>query len=296
MHVTSDSLKRILRIIFLLLQRFIISLGVLVIITFCIYAYIHIDKNFRTIHENGGSTNIVVNYIDWASRFTQFNYGENPSTGQSNSEILLNASKKTSVLVFGAMAFSLFTAVMLLFFYYLFKKYTRVSNIIIEIINFISSFHVIVLGIIISLLYVNVKKMEIEGIQQLVGMILILGIGSGNLMELYATLKGNFEKALSQEYIRAAKGRGESVIKHLLSEAVIAIIRVFNSKLAVFISGTIIIEILFTYHGFSYYLFLSLEEKNLDLIMEITSFIGLTILTANFFSDIIHKLLDPRTL
>jgi len=275
-------------------KEIVFKLLTLILITFIVFCYINLDKNFRYSSTYNYQGNVVSRYAKWGSDFIQFKFGSNPSTGQENSEILSSSSKKTILLVFGSMVFSLVLSTFLIFIYYFLKNHKFISNGIIKFLNFVSSFHVLILGIIIYIIYSKITGGEIKGIALITVMIILLGIGSGNLMDLFATLREKYENILSQDYIRAAKARGESVIRHSLKEGIISIITILSSKVSIIISSTIIIERVFVYNGFCYYLLESIKDKNINLIMAITTFISIVVLAINFLSDLFQKLLDPR--
>jgi len=282
-------------ICYIIIKEVIKKAFTLFIVTFLVFAFLSLDINFKNAYFNSKNTNIINSYFNWANDFIHFNFRVQPNSGQENSEILANSGRKTALLVFGAMLFSFIFSLFLLFTYFFLEAYKNILKRFIKIVEIISSFHVLVFSIFLYIIYMRLVGSPITGtIYEKIGMIVILGLGSGNFMDLFLTLKESFEKILSKDYVRAAKSRGESILNHILKESSINIISIFSAKIPIIISATIIIEKIFIYQGFCYYIFDSFKNNNLYLLMAITTFLGVFVLFFNFVSNVFQKLMDPR--
>lgn len=105
-------------------------------------------------------------------------------------------------------------------------------------------------------------------------------------------------EALGQDFIRTARAKGLSerlvIFRHALRNALIPIITVFALDLPALISGTVIVESIFSLPGMGQLMFDSLDKKDEPVIMGITFLAAVVTLLSYLAADILYVVVDPR--
>lgn len=104
--------------------------------------------------------------------------------------------------------------------------------------------------------------------------------------------------ALSQDYIRTAKAKGvkqwKIIFKHALRNSLIPVITYAGPEIAYIITGSMIVETIFTIGGLGSKFVASITNRDYTLIMATTIFLAVIMVVATLLCDICYKLVDPR--
>ena len=104
--------------------------------------------------------------------------------------------------------------------------------------------------------------------------------------------------ALSQDYIRTAKAKGVSrfkmIFKHALRNSLIPVITYAGPQIAYIITGSMVIETIFTVGGLGSKFVSAINNRDYTLIMATTIFLAVLMVVANLVCDLLYKLVDPR--
>lgn len=104
--------------------------------------------------------------------------------------------------------------------------------------------------------------------------------------------------ALSQDYIRTAKAKGVSrfriIFRHALRNSLIPVITYAGPQIAYIITGSMVIETIFTVGGLGSKFVSAINNRDYTLIMATTIFLAVLMVTANLICDLLYKLVDPR--
>ena len=104
--------------------------------------------------------------------------------------------------------------------------------------------------------------------------------------------------ALSQDYIRTAKAKGVSrfkmIFKHALRNSLIPVITYAGPQIAYIITGSMVIETIFTVGGLGSKFVNAINNRDYTLIMATTIFLAVLMVVANLVCDLLYKLVDPR--
>lgn len=76
--------------------------------------------------------------------------------------------------------------------------------------------------------------------------------------------------------------------------AILPSITSFSISLGLVVSGALLTEIVFNYPGIGYYLYQAVQNNDYALIEGCFLVIALAVLIANFLSEMVYTLLDPR--
>lgn len=105
-------------------------------------------------------------------------------------------------------------------------------------------------------------------------------------------------EVINQDYIRTARAKGlpGSVVvwKHALKNAAIPIVTLIGVDFPRFISGSIIIEYIFSWPGMGRLFWQHAQNNDLPVLMGILMFTALLVVTFNLLTDLVYALLDPR--
>ncbi len=104
--------------------------------------------------------------------------------------------------------------------------------------------------------------------------------------------------ALGQDYIRTAKAKGVSPLKvifvHALRNAMIPVITYVGPLIAAILTGSLVVENIFTIGGLGSQFVDSITNRDYTMIMGVTIFLAVIMVTMNLISDLVYKLVDPR--
>ena len=104
--------------------------------------------------------------------------------------------------------------------------------------------------------------------------------------------------ALSQDYIRTARAKGVSrskiIFVHALKNGLIPVVTYLGPQIAYIITGSMVVETIFTVPGLGTYFVKAITDRNYSVIMATTIFLAVLMIVANLSTDIVYKLIDPR--
>ncbi len=105
-------------------------------------------------------------------------------------------------------------------------------------------------------------------------------------------------EVLRQDYMRTAraKGLGEFAITlgHLLKNALIPVVTVLGPTLAVLITGSVIVETIFSIPGIGRLFVQGIQQRDYSLIMGTTLLFSFVIAMLNLVVDVLYAFIDPR--
>ena len=104
--------------------------------------------------------------------------------------------------------------------------------------------------------------------------------------------------ALGQDYIRTAKAKGVSrfkvIFKHALRNSLIPVITYAGPQIAYIITGSMVVETVFTIGGLGSKFVTAITNRDYTLIMATTIFLATLMVVATLICDLLYKLVDPR--
>ncbi|MCR5268901.1 MAG: ABC transporter permease [Lachnospiraceae bacterium] len=104
--------------------------------------------------------------------------------------------------------------------------------------------------------------------------------------------------ALNQDYIRTAKAKGVAgwkvIFKHALRNALIPVITYVGPMVAYILTGSMVVENIFTIGGLGSSFVTSITNRDYTMIMATTIFLAILMVIANLLTDIAYKFVDPR--
>lgn len=119
-------------------------------------------------------------------------------------------------------------------------------------------------------------------------------------MAYFARLvRGAMLETMQQDYVRTAKAKGlryrRVIGLHVLRNSLIPAVTATAPLLGLIITGTFVIEFIFSIPGIGRYFINSVSNRDYSVVMGITVLTSVIIVIANLFVDIMYGVLDPRT-
>jgi len=120
----------------------------------------------------------------------------------------------------------------------------------------------------------------------------------GGLAFVSRQMRGSMINSLSQDYIRTAKAKGVSergvLWKHSFKNSLLPIITLFASVFPLAISGSIVLEIIFSIPGMGKLAFDALGARNYPVVYTVVMFSAVVTMLGYLVADICYALVDPR--
>jgi peptide/nickel transport system permease protein len=112
------------------------------------------------------------------------------------------------------------------------------------------------------------------------------------------TMRNNAITVMGEDYVALARAKGlpDGVIlrRYVLRNALLPSLTAFGMALGFVLAGSLLTEIVFSYPGLGYWLFLSVASLDYPLMQGIFLFIAAAVLIINFLVDALYVVLDPR--
>ena len=104
---------------------------------------------------------------------------------------------------------------------------------------------------------------------------------------------------LAQEYVIAARAKGLSetriIWRHALRNAMVPLVTVVALSYAGLLEGSVLTETVFAWPGLGLYITNSLQNADMNAVLGGTIVVGSIFIGLNLLSDLLYRLLDPRT-
>ena len=104
---------------------------------------------------------------------------------------------------------------------------------------------------------------------------------------------------LAQEYVIAARAKGLSetriIWRHALRNAMVPLVTVIALSYAGLLEGSVLTETVFAWPGLGLYITNSLQNADMNAVLGGTLVVGSIFIGLNLLSDLLYKMLDPRT-
>ena len=111
-------------------------------------------------------------------------------------------------------------------------------------------------------------------------------------------MRSSLLDVMGQDYIRTAKAKGVHkwtvIFKHALRNSLIPVITYAGPQIAYIITGSMIVETIFTIGGIGSKFVSAITNRDYTMIMATTIFLATLMVAATLICDLLYKLVDPR--
>lgn len=110
--------------------------------------------------------------------------------------------------------------------------------------------------------------------------------------------RGSMVEVLRANYVRTARAKGlperVTILRHALRAALLPVVSYLGPAIAAIITGSIIIEQIFSIPGIGRYFIQAALNRDYTLVMGVTIFYGALIILLNLLADLLYGVLDPK--
>ena len=111
-------------------------------------------------------------------------------------------------------------------------------------------------------------------------------------------MRSSMLDVMGQDYMRTARAKGVSqtvsIFKHALRNAILPVVTYLGPLMAQLMTGSFIVEKIFTIPGLGFEFVGSITSRDYPLIMGTTIFLAVFLITMNVIVDILYAVIDPR--
>ncbi|SFS57932.1 nickel ABC transporter permease [Paenibacillus sp. 453mf] len=249
--------------------------------------------------EMGFNEPLLVQYGQWLLNFIQLDFGNSYITGQPVMEVILTGVPATLELAVGALIVMLIVAIPLGSLSALYRNswIDHLSRVLSILGAAVPSFW---LGLIfIDLFGVRLHWLPTMGRDGWITLILpSLTLGLAISSVYVRLLRSSLLESLSQDFIRAARGRGLSELRiffmHAFRHSLPPVITFFGVSLGSLIGGVVVIEVLFAYPGVGKLVVDAIRQRDYPLIQGYILIMAVTVFIVNTFVDLSYRYLNPE--
>ena len=127
---------------------------------------------------------------------------------------------------------------------------------------------------------------------------LALALGLARCGAVARYLRSGLLDVLGEDYIRTARamglGRWRVLFVHAMKNAVGPLVQRFGVSLPGLLSGTVLIELIFSWPGLGQLTYTAVLERDYPLVLAATLMSGIFVVVATFVTDLLHAAVDPR--
>ncbi len=120
----------------------------------------------------------------------------------------------------------------------------------------------------------------------------------GTLALLTRMTRSSMLDEINQDYVRTAEGKGLMsrviIINHVLRNALIPVVTVWGGSLANLLSGTLLVEVIFSWPGIGRLLVQAVSTRDYPLVQALVIVFALLYAGINLLIDLSYPLIDPR--
>jgi len=125
-----------------------------------------------------------------------------------------------------------------------------------------------------------------------------LCFASYNIALICRITRTSMLETLRKEFVTTARSKGLAervvVLKHMLRNAMIPVVTLIGMDLGMMFAGSVLTETVFSWPGIGRLTYDSILSRDYPVLMGIFIFISVAIMIANFLTDLVYCILDPR--
>jgi len=125
-----------------------------------------------------------------------------------------------------------------------------------------------------------------------------LVLGFGTLSRTARLMRASMLEVLRQDFVRTARSKGLAervvIFRHMVKNALIPVVTFLGPSLAALVTGSFIIESMFSFPGMGRAYIQAISNRDYSMIMGTTIFYAVLVAFANLSVDLVYVFLDPR--
>ncbi len=144
--------------------------------------------------------------------------------------------------------------------------------------------------------YVPPWEDPVRNFRQILPPTLLLSLGGSVL--LMRLSRSSMLEVLRQDYIRTARSKGLAervvILRHALRNALIPVLTIAGGLVGVLLGGAIILERITALPGLGQYTIVAVQQQDHAVVMALTMYAVLLVVTTNLVVDLLYAVVDPR--
>lgn len=126
----------------------------------------------------------------------------------------------------------------------------------------------------------------------------VVALGLYTVALIARLLRDKMIEVMGQDYIRLAIAKGvkprDIVVKHALRNAILPIVTIMGPTIAAVLTGSFVIEKVFTIPGLGKYYIQSINDRDYTMVLGVTVFYAAFLILMMILMDIVYALVDPK--
>ena len=126
----------------------------------------------------------------------------------------------------------------------------------------------------------------------------VIALGLYTVALIARLLRDKMIEVMGQDYIRLAIAKGvkpkDIVLKHALRNAILPIITIMGPTIAALLTGSFVIEQIFTIPGLGKYFVQSINDRDYTMVLGVTVFYAIFLIIMMIIMDIVYAIVDPK--
>ena len=111
-------------------------------------------------------------------------------------------------------------------------------------------------------------------------------------------MRESVTEVLKEDYVLLARAKGLSknkiMLKYVLRNAILPIVTISAQQVAMLLTGSVVIESIFSIPGIGKYFINSVTQRDYTVIMAVTIFYSFIYMLSMFVMDLLYYKVDPR--
>ena len=249
--------------------------------------------------EYGFDRPIIIQYLEWAHRALQADFGESPYFQQPVNRIIGDRIGVTMKLGAMSLIFAVIVSIPMGVAASI-RPNTWIDRIALTISVSGQAMPSFWFGLImIIVLGVWLRLLPISGTDSFAHFIMpTIALGYYGIPAFMRLTRSGMLDVLASDHIRTARAKGlrwgKVLFKHALRNAIIPVVALAAVQLGFMLGGSIVIESVFALHGIGYLAWESIGRRDLPVMQAIVLLLSMIFVALTLLSDIINAFLDPR--
>lgn len=242
---------------------------------------------------------LYIQYLDWAGKALQGDFGRSLFTNEPVSELILDRVGVTLQLAALSLVFAVLISVPLGVLAAV-RPNTWIDRISLSIAVFGQAIPVFWFGLILIFVFgVLLRWTPISGSDTFAHFILpTVSLGTAVMPPFMRLTRTGMLDVLDSDYIRTARAKGLSgasvLFKHSLRNAILPVVSLSAVSMGFLIGGSVVVETVFALNGIGFLAFNSIIRTDFPVVQSILVFISFTYIFLTLMSDLVNARLDPR--
>jgi peptide/nickel transport system permease protein len=123
-------------------------------------------------------------------------------------------------------------------------------------------------------------------------------LGTAYAATLMRLLRSSLLEVLNQDFIRTARAKGlrdrTTIVRHALRNALIPVITVAGLQIGFLLSGSVIVEVVFSWPGVGRLVVDSIGARDYPIVQAAVVLLASALIVINLIVDVVYALVDPR--